>query len=74
MLTLRVDHLRPSETQLIFKDLLERAKEKEEKENKKRKRLEEDFVEALRSTRVRNPNKLENPKPPNPFRRVSLLN
>jgi pre-mRNA-processing factor 40 len=54
MLTLRVDHLRPSETQLIFKDLLERAKEKEEKENKKRKRLEEDFVEALRSTRVRN--------------------
>ncbi|XP_057795269.1 pre-mRNA-processing protein 40A-like isoform X2 [Salvia miltiorrhiza] len=33
--------------QLVFKDLIDRAKEKEEKEVKKRKRLAKDFTEKL---------------------------
>jgi hypothetical protein len=38
--------------QLVFEDALERAKEKEEKEAKKRRRLADDFTNLLRSTKV----------------------
>lgn len=36
----------------MFDELLERAKEKEEKEAKKRKRLADDFFHLLHSTKV----------------------
>lgn len=39
--------------QLVFEDYLERAKEKEEKEAKKRRRLADDFTNLLRNTKVR---------------------
>lgn len=39
--------------QLVFEDYLERAKEREEKEAKKRRRLADDFTNLLRSTKVR---------------------
>lgn len=39
--------------QLVFEDYLERAKEKEEKEAKKRRRLTDDFTNLLRNTKVR---------------------
>lgn len=38
--------------QLVFEELLERAREKEEKEAKKRKRLADDFFHLLYSTKV----------------------
>ena len=38
--------------QLVFEDSLERAKEKEEKEAKKRRRLADDFTDLLRNTKV----------------------
>ncbi|KAK3004047.1 hypothetical protein RJ639_018359, partial [Escallonia herrerae] len=38
--------------QLVFEDLLERAKEKEEKEAKKRQRLTKEFIEALSEIKV----------------------
>lgn len=38
--------------QLVFEDYLERAKEKEEKEAKKRRRLADDFTNLLRNTKV----------------------
>lgn len=38
--------------QLVFEDALERAKEKEEKEAKKRRRLADDFTDLLHSTKV----------------------
>ena len=39
--------------QLVFEDYLERVKEKEEKEAKKRRRLADDFTNLLRNTKVR---------------------
>ena len=41
-----------STLQLVFEDLLERVKEKEEKEAKKRQRLAEDFSDKLRTIKV----------------------
>lgn len=38
--------------QLIFEDLVERAKEKEEKEAKKRQRLAKDFTDKLSSIKA----------------------
>lgn len=38
--------------QLVFDELLERAREKEEKEAKKRKRLTDDFLNLLYSIKV----------------------
>jgi len=38
--------------QLVFEELLERVKEKEEKEAKKRKRLADDFFHLLYSIKV----------------------
>jgi len=38
--------------QLVFEDSLERAKEKEEKEAKKRRRLADDFTDLLRNTKA----------------------
>lgn len=38
--------------QLVFEDYVERAKEKEEKEAKKRRRMADDFTNLLRSTKV----------------------
>jgi pre-mRNA-processing factor 40 len=38
--------------QIVFEDLLDRAKEKEEKEAKKRKRIIDDFNELLHSEKV----------------------
>ncbi len=37
----------------MFEEYLERAKEKDEKEAKKRRRLADDFTNLLRSTKVR---------------------
>jgi pre-mRNA-processing factor 40 len=39
--------------QLLFEEYLERAKEKDEKEAKKRRRLADDFTNLLRNTKVR---------------------
>jgi len=38
--------------QMVFDELLERAREKEEKEAKKRKRLADDFLNLLQSIKV----------------------
>lgn len=38
--------------QLVYEDLIDRAKEKEEKEAKKRKRLAKDFTDKLSSIKV----------------------
>ena len=38
--------------QLVFEEYLERAKEKDEKEAKKRRRLADDFTNLLRNTKV----------------------
>lgn len=38
--------------QLVFEDLLEKAKEKEEKEAKKRQRVAKDFTDMLSSMKV----------------------
>ena len=38
--------------QMVFDELLERAREKEEKEAKKRKRLGDDFLNLLQSIKV----------------------
>jgi len=40
--------------QLVFEEQLERAREKEEKEAKKRQRLVDDFTDLLRSFKVHN--------------------
>lgn len=38
--------------QLVYEDLIDRAKEKEEKEAKKRKRLAKDFTDKLSTIKV----------------------
>lgn len=43
----------PTSLQLVFEEQLERVKEKEEKEAKKRQRLLDDFTDLLRSLKVR---------------------
>ena len=39
--------------QHVFEEYVERAKEKDEKEAKKRRRVADDFTSVLRSTKVR---------------------